>query len=201
MLFAPDTEVALRSVVNLINTAANGAESLVTMEDLDSFLEAEEFTGSRVNTPAELSSIKRLRSELAALWSADEDTAAKSVNKLLADAKALPQLVKHDHWDWHLHATTRKHRWQSEWEPKLPWPSSTSSAARKWTACACARRTTATPSCWTSAATVPSSTAIQGTALTAPTLLRIARGRPPRASDKGRRAAYSGGNVARSISV
>ncbi|BCW60927.1 CGNR zinc finger domain-containing protein [Paenarthrobacter nicotinovorans] len=106
MLFAPDTEVALRSVVNLINTAANGQESLVTLEDLDAFLKAEEFTGSRVNSPAELNSIKHLRSELTALWSADEDTAAKSVNKILADAKALPQLVKHDHWDWHLHATT-----------------------------------------------------------------------------------------------
>ena len=105
MLFAPDTEVALRSVVNLINTAANGEELLATLEDLDSFLDAEKFTGSRVNSREELSSIKRLRSELAALWSSDEDTAAKSVNKLLADAKALPQLVKHDHWDWHLHAT------------------------------------------------------------------------------------------------
>ncbi|UKA49872.1 CGNR zinc finger domain-containing protein [Arthrobacter sp. FW305-123] len=106
MLFAPDTVVALRSTVNLINTAANGEETLATVQDLDAFLKAEQFTGSRVNTPAELSSVKRLRSQLAALWSADEDTAAKSANKLLADAKALPQLVKHDHWDWHLHATT-----------------------------------------------------------------------------------------------
>ncbi|KQR02362.1 CGNR zinc finger domain-containing protein [Paenarthrobacter sp. Y-19] len=106
MLFAPDTEVALRSVVNLINTAANGEELLATVEELNSFLNAEEFTGSRANSADELTSIKRLRSELAALWTSDEDTAAKTVNKLLADAKALPQLVKHDHWDWHLHATT-----------------------------------------------------------------------------------------------
>jgi predicted RNA-binding Zn ribbon-like protein len=25
---------------------------------------------------------------------------------MLADARALPQLVRHDHWDWHLHAVT-----------------------------------------------------------------------------------------------
>ncbi|MFJ4028687.1 CGNR zinc finger domain-containing protein [Paenarthrobacter sp. NPDC089989] len=106
MLFAPDTEVALRSVVNLINTAANGDESLATMDELDAFLETEGFSGSRTKTTAELRSVKRLRSELAALWTADEDTAAKSVNKLLSDAKALPQLAKHDQWDWHLHATT-----------------------------------------------------------------------------------------------
>ncbi|MFJ4209270.1 CGNR zinc finger domain-containing protein [Paenarthrobacter sp. NPDC089675] len=108
MLFAPDTEVALRSVVNLINTAANGDEHLATMDHLDAFLAAEGFSGSRTKTPAELRSVKRLRSELAALWAADEDTAAKSVNKLLSDAKALPQLVKHDQWDWHLHATTQE---------------------------------------------------------------------------------------------
>ncbi len=50
--------------------------------------------------------MKRLRSQLASLWTADEDAAVKTVNQLLIDARALPQLVKHDHWDWHLHATT-----------------------------------------------------------------------------------------------
>ena len=29
-----------------------------------------------------------------------------TVNRLLREARALPQLVKHDQWDWHLHATT-----------------------------------------------------------------------------------------------
>jgi predicted RNA-binding Zn ribbon-like protein len=28
-----------------------------------------------------------------------------TVNRLLRDANALPQLTKHDGWDWHLHAT------------------------------------------------------------------------------------------------
>ena len=106
MLFAPDTEVALRAVVNLINTAANGGEELVSPEDLDAFLDAEEFSGVRAGTEQELESVKRLRGELAALWTADEDTAVQAINQLLVKAKALPQLVKHDHWDWHLHATT-----------------------------------------------------------------------------------------------
>ena len=48
----------------------------------------------------------RLRAELAALWLADEATAVDTVNRLLREAKALPQLMKHDGWDWHLHATT-----------------------------------------------------------------------------------------------
>ncbi len=106
MLFAPDTEVALRSVVNLINTAANGTESLTSVAELHAFLDAEEFTGAREGNEAELASVKRLRSQLASLWTADEDAAVETVNQLLIDARALPQLVKHDHWDWHLHATT-----------------------------------------------------------------------------------------------
>ena len=61
MLFAPDTEVALRAVVNLINTAANGGEDLRTPEDLDAFLDAEEFTGVRAGTERELESVKRSR--------------------------------------------------------------------------------------------------------------------------------------------
>jgi predicted RNA-binding Zn ribbon-like protein len=108
MVFAPDTEVALRTVVNLINSAANGTETLATVADLDRFLEAEGFSGSRVRDAAELASIHKLRSELSRVWLSDEDSAVESVNRLLREANALPQLIKHDHWDWHLHATTRE---------------------------------------------------------------------------------------------
>jgi len=106
MVFAPDTEIALRSVAALINTAANGEEKLTTVADLDQFLAAEGFSGSRTHDAAELASVHRLRAELARLWLADEHTAVEAVNRLLAEARALPQLKKHDGWDWHLHATT-----------------------------------------------------------------------------------------------
>jgi len=108
MVFAPDTEVALRTVVHLINSAANGEEKLATVEDLDEFLRAEGFTGSRTWDAAELASVHALRSDLAGLWTADEDTAVAGVNRMLREAHALPQLLKHDQWDWHLHATTRE---------------------------------------------------------------------------------------------
>ncbi|CAH0233041.1 hypothetical protein SRABI83_02677 [Arthrobacter sp. Bi83] len=108
MVFAPDTEVALRTAVNLINSAANGEEKLATVTDLDQFLAAEGFTGSRTKDAAELASVQALRTELARLWTADEDTAVEGVNRLLREAHALPQLLKHDQWDWHLHATTRE---------------------------------------------------------------------------------------------
>jgi predicted RNA-binding Zn ribbon-like protein len=108
MLFAPDTDVALRTAVNLINTAANGRENLASVADLDRFLEAEGFSGSRTRDDAELASVHELRSQLAVLWTMDEDTAVATVNRLLREANALPQLMKHDEWDWHLHATTRE---------------------------------------------------------------------------------------------
>jgi predicted RNA-binding Zn ribbon-like protein len=39
------------------------------------------------------------------LWTTDTDGAVEVVNTLLAEAHALPQLVRHDEWSWHLHAT------------------------------------------------------------------------------------------------
>ena len=105
MVFAPDTEVALRTVVNLINTAANGREGLPSVGDLDSFLAAEGFSGARTRDATELQSVRQLRGVLAGVWTAGEDAAVNTVNRLLRDANALPQLMKHDGWDWHLHAT------------------------------------------------------------------------------------------------
>ncbi|MDQ4491722.1 CGNR zinc finger domain-containing protein [Sinomonas sp. ASV486] len=106
MIFAHDTEVALRSAVNLVNTLdADRGELLATGEDLDRFLDEEEFTGSRTHDAAELAAVRTLRARLRGLWNAPEDDAVGIVNALLREAQALPQLVKHDRWDWHLHAT------------------------------------------------------------------------------------------------
>ena len=80
MVFAPDTEVALRTVVNLINSAANGTEGLESTADLDRFLAAEGFTGSRTRDHNELISVRQLRQQLAELWTADEGSAVETVN-------------------------------------------------------------------------------------------------------------------------
>lgn len=106
MVFAPDTEVALRTVVHLVNTAANGNEGLASVADLDRFLTAEGFSGSRTRDGEELAAVLQLRQQLASLWTAGEEESVASVNRMLREARALPQLVKHDDWDWHLHATT-----------------------------------------------------------------------------------------------
>ncbi|WP_415853713.1 CGNR zinc finger domain-containing protein [Sinomonas sp. G460-2] len=105
-MFAHDTEVALRSVVNLVNTLdPDGVDHVNTAADLDHFLKEEEFAGSRVHDD-ELASVRALRSRLRTLWDATEDEAVALINEILRESRTLPHLVKHDHWDWHLHATT-----------------------------------------------------------------------------------------------
>ncbi|WP_427015809.1 CGNR zinc finger domain-containing protein [Pseudarthrobacter sp. P1] len=105
MIFAHDTEIALVSAAALINTAEATPDSMSTLADLDAFVLEQQFSGSRTHDEGELKAVRRMRGQLRAIWTAPEDEAAGLVNQLLAQAKALPQLVKHDGWDWHLHAT------------------------------------------------------------------------------------------------
>ncbi|MFU8946073.1 CGNR zinc finger domain-containing protein [Mycetocola zhadangensis] len=109
MLFAHDTEVSLVSTAALINTlpgaSASGDDELSTQEQLVAFLDRVEFTGSRTGDAAELQEMRALRARLRELWTRDEGGVVELVNEFLREARAMPQLVKHDHWDWHVHAT------------------------------------------------------------------------------------------------
>ncbi len=103
MQFAHDTEVALAVTVALVNTQDHGG--LDTIADLDAFVTHWGWTGSRSHSRAELDAVRALRPRLRELWHRDTDGVVGIVNALLADARALPYLVKHDDWDYHLHAT------------------------------------------------------------------------------------------------
>ena len=103
MLFAHDTEVALAAAAALVNTGAEGG--LDSVAELDAFVTAWGWTGTHRRTAAELESVRALRPRLRALWGADVHEAVRIVNGLLREAQALPQLVTHDEWDYHLHAT------------------------------------------------------------------------------------------------
>jgi len=104
MVFAHDTEESLACAAALINTV-DETDSLTTPEELDAFLRTWPFTGTIRHTRAELAEVRKLRGRLRALWQADEAEVVTEVNVILREAGALPQLVKHDEWDWHLHAT------------------------------------------------------------------------------------------------
>ncbi len=105
MLFAHDTEVALAAAAALVNTGRGGTEQLADPAALDRFAATWEWTGERRHDQAELDAVRRLRLRLERLWEMTEDDAVSLVNSLLRECRALPQLVKHDHWDYHLHAT------------------------------------------------------------------------------------------------
>ena len=95
--------MSLVSAVTLVNTDGS-LDELEGIEELDAFYAAHEYTGRRDGDRAELDAVRRLRPRLRALLTSDRDDAVAIVNEMLAEANALPQLVRHDHWDWHLHA-------------------------------------------------------------------------------------------------
>jgi predicted RNA-binding Zn ribbon-like protein len=106
VVFAHDTEAALTAVAALVNTAGDGHEALPDVVALDEFLRTYSFTGRHDHTEAELRAVRELRPRLRQIWYEDEDGVVDTVNRLLRQSKALPQLVRHDHEPYHLHATT-----------------------------------------------------------------------------------------------
>jgi len=105
VLFAHDTEFALNAAAALVNTARAGREELPDLAALDRFVTDWKWTGTRARDEAELDAVRALRPRLARVWEMTKDEAAAFVNGELWRASAVPQLVKHDGWDYHLHAT------------------------------------------------------------------------------------------------
>jgi len=112
VVFAHDTEVALAAAAALVNTApgvtAGGkddGEELAGIEDLDRFVATWGWTGRHCRDESEVQAVRDLRPRLRRIWQADEDEVVRIVNGLLREFQALPQLVKHDEWEYHLHAT------------------------------------------------------------------------------------------------
>lgn len=105
MAFAYDTDVALRTAAALVNTATD--ETLASPEALHDFYVEWGWTGRQDGDAAELTAVRALRPRLRAVWTvaADEEAAVGEVNALLRTGRALPQLVDHDDYGWHIHAT------------------------------------------------------------------------------------------------
>ena len=105
MLFAHDTEVALAAAAALVNTDQPDGDRL-TDDAFEDFVARWGWTGSRAHDADERQAVRALRPRLRQLWSDDEHAVAALVNALLREARALPQLVTHGDWGYHLHATT-----------------------------------------------------------------------------------------------
>jgi predicted RNA-binding Zn ribbon-like protein len=103
VVFAHDTEAALVAAVALVNSAEE-PDTLTTPAQLAAFFRTHRYTGRRAGD-TELGSVRALRAPLRQLLTGDRDTVVALVNRVLAERNAVPQLVRHDGWDYHLHAT------------------------------------------------------------------------------------------------
>jgi predicted RNA-binding Zn ribbon-like protein len=105
--FAYDTQLALTAAAALVNTepgASSGEDTLCTPADLVRFLDAQGWSGSRAGDEAELDAVRALRPRLRQLWELEEAELVPVLNQILAEARALPQIVEHDDLGWHIHA-------------------------------------------------------------------------------------------------
>ena len=107
MQFTHDIQMTLHGMAALANSVdrATGEDALDTTAALDDFVLQWRWSGPRDRDEAELAAIQELRPRLRKFWEMGEEGVAAAVNALLAEAQAVPQLVNHDDWGWHLHAT------------------------------------------------------------------------------------------------
>lgn len=109
MVFAYDTEATLAFTAAVVNTLPGASHSrqdeMATTEQLEAILDEYEYSGRRDHDEAERAAIAAVRHDFRRFWEVDRDGAVEIANAFLRDARALPQLVRHDDWDWHLHAT------------------------------------------------------------------------------------------------
>lgn len=103
MVFSHDVELALQAATVLANTALE-PDSLTTVAELAEVFETYSYSGRRDGDVAELEAVRGLRAELRTLLVAGREEAAALVNRMLLEEQALPQLMRHDDFDWHLHA-------------------------------------------------------------------------------------------------
>ena len=96
--------MALQAAARLANSAEE-PDTLDAVATLDAFFEEFAYTGRHDRTRAELDDVRALRPTLRRLLTSERDAAVELVNELLARHHAVPRLVRHGPWDWHLHAT------------------------------------------------------------------------------------------------
>jgi len=106
MDFGHDTQCALGTVVDLVNSAheISGAEGIANLGDLTEFVEQHAISETGRLGREDLDAVRRLRTRLREIFSAtDQPTAVRLVNALVADARTTPRLTDHDDWPLHVH--------------------------------------------------------------------------------------------------
>jgi predicted RNA-binding Zn ribbon-like protein len=106
MDFGHDTECALLTVVDVVNTAPDraGQDGLPDLAALEALVKRRDISEAGRLTEDDLAAVRRLRDRLAAIFAAGDDaTAVRLVNQLVADARTTPRLTDHDGYPLHMH--------------------------------------------------------------------------------------------------
>jgi predicted RNA-binding Zn ribbon-like protein len=107
VLFSHDTEHALSTVVDLVNTApaASGDEQLPDLAALREFVERNDVSDVCDLDEHDLEAAVRLRDRFLEVFRTPEDKAATvgRINAIIAEARTTPHLTDHDDYDWHVH--------------------------------------------------------------------------------------------------
>jgi len=91
------------AAVALVNSA-EPPDTLTTLEELDAFFRGFGYSGWSTRKRSDLDDIRAIRGEVRRLLTSARDEAVATVNLWLAEAQAIPRLVRHDEMDWHIHA-------------------------------------------------------------------------------------------------
>lgn len=110
MAFAPDVVAALGAAAELVNEP----EITGSIEELTAFYDRWGYSGALPRTPGELAAVRAVLPELRALLTADRESAVVLVNEILTTQNAVPQLVRHDSQDWHIHAISEDRPMQEQ---------------------------------------------------------------------------------------
>ena len=119
MQFAHDTKLALLATAAFVNTTPDlsdsGTDEMAAPDHVLAFVEEHDYSGSVRGDQAEIGELQAVRQRLRQLWELcspggempiDVDGVVEVVNAFLREYDALPQLVRHDGWDWHVHAVS-----------------------------------------------------------------------------------------------
>ena len=101
-----DTECALGTVADLVNSDPEiaGREGLGDIAALRELIERRAISEPGRLTKDDLEAVRRLRWRLHEIFgAADQPTAVRLVNALVADARTTPRLTDHDDWPLHMH--------------------------------------------------------------------------------------------------
>ena len=104
MPFTHDTAEAIDAAAWLVNSRQD-PDTLTTLDDVIGFFDQFGYSGSRP-TASDVEPLREVRPRLRRLLTAERDAAVPMVNAILAEAQAVPRLVRHGDADWHIHATS-----------------------------------------------------------------------------------------------